>query len=216
MKQLIPGSDELQIVGYYLRSLSIHEKNYPIRDKELLAVVYLLDKTAHLIFGHRIVVKTDHQSLSVLLKGNKEAENDRVKRWITKLAEFDIVLEYVKGTTNELADYLSRYVGALESVIPAVNLTEAEIKASIESDEYFAEISNSLRLIEDKDNKASDNASDVAETRIDEEDVNGDRLDVSQGILKNFKLIDGKLFGRTNQSPWRRVVGALRARRLIQ
>ena len=58
------------------------------------------------MLGQRFVVKTDNTVVSHFLSQPKL--NTRQARWQKKLAEFDVALEYKAGTTNHVADALSR------------------------------------------------------------------------------------------------------------
>ena len=56
--------------------------------KELLAVVYALDKFQAYLVGSDIVIFTDHSALKYLLI--KQDAKARVKRWVLLLQEFNL------------------------------------------------------------------------------------------------------------------------------
>ena len=56
--------------------------------------------------GVRVVILTDHSSLT-WLKSFKQPES-QLARWLERLAEFDFVLQYRKGSAAANADGLSR------------------------------------------------------------------------------------------------------------
>ena len=58
------------------------------RQKELLAVVFALDKFRPYILGSKVIVYTDHAVLKFLLK--KGYLKRRLIRWMLLLQEFDI------------------------------------------------------------------------------------------------------------------------------
>ena len=74
--------------------------------KELLAVVYALNKFWHYITGYSIFVHTDHAKIKYLM--NKPAITGRLARWLLLLQEFDITIVDKLGRSNVVADYLSR------------------------------------------------------------------------------------------------------------
>jgi transposase InsO family protein len=82
------------------------EKNYSIREKELLAIrfglrlwrVYLLDKP--------FVVETDHRSLETIF--TQKTISRRVARWYDELSEYPVTFRYIKGKDNSVADGISR------------------------------------------------------------------------------------------------------------
>jgi hypothetical protein len=75
----------------------------------------------------------------------------REARWIEFFAEFDMEIRYAPGITNQVADALSRY--PIESTLNTLNVSTVSIspqvktmiRQSLESDEYFSEILNTLR-----------------------------------------------------------------------
>ncbi|RLP67524.1 hypothetical protein L150_06334, partial [Candida albicans Ca529L] len=96
------------------RKLSVAERNYPIRQKELLAVVYAVTKFRPYILGYKTLVLSDHESLSSLMLSGTRPESDRIIRWIETLSQYNLVIQYQKGEENLLADVLSRHVGPVE------------------------------------------------------------------------------------------------------
>ncbi|KAG7665840.1 uncharacterized protein J8A68_000666 [[Candida] subhashii] len=94
------------VVAYYSQSLSTAEQNYPIREKELLAIIRTLERYKHILLDHHLVIRTDHHSLQFILSQKKEPSK-RIARWLDLLSEFDLEIGYIKGETN-IADTLSR------------------------------------------------------------------------------------------------------------
>ena len=82
------------------------EKNYPVHEQELLAVVHALQKWKMLLLGMKINVMSDHHSLTYLLKQRNLSR--RQARWTELLADFDLRFDYIKGEDNTVADALSR------------------------------------------------------------------------------------------------------------
>jgi hypothetical protein len=80
--------------------------NYITIEKELLAVVFALDKFRSYLMGTSIVVFTDHAALKYLL--SKKDAKARLIRWILLLQEFNIQIKDKKGVENVVADHLSR------------------------------------------------------------------------------------------------------------
>ena len=73
--------------------------------KELLVVVYPLEKFRPYILASKIVIYTDHAALKYLF--SKEAK-PRLIRWVLLLQEFELEIKYKKGSENSVADHLSR------------------------------------------------------------------------------------------------------------
>ena len=55
-----------RVVAYSSRQLKVHEKNYPIHDLELAAVVHALKTWRHYLYGQKCDVYTDHKSLKYI------------------------------------------------------------------------------------------------------------------------------------------------------
>ena len=57
---------EGRVIAYGSRQLKSHEKNYPVHDLELAAVVFALKLWRHYLFGEKCKIYTDHKSLKYL------------------------------------------------------------------------------------------------------------------------------------------------------
>ena len=80
--------------------------NYTTTEKELLAVVYALDKFRAYLVGFDIVIFTDHSALKYLM--TKKNAKARLIRWVLLLQEFNLQIKDKKGVENVVADHLSR------------------------------------------------------------------------------------------------------------
>ena len=76
--------DEKPYVVYYAsKTLNEAERNYITTEKELMAVVYTLDKFQAYLVGSDIVIFTDHSALKYLL--TKQDAKARLIRWVLLL-----------------------------------------------------------------------------------------------------------------------------------
>lgn len=101
-------SESLQPVAFYSRKLSPAEQNYPITDKELLAIVCSLTHWRCYLEGanYPITVYSDHSNL--LTFTTTKQLNRRQARWSQELGAFDFVIKHISGVKNQRADLLSR------------------------------------------------------------------------------------------------------------
>ena len=74
--------------------------------KELLAVVFAIDKFRSYLTGSKVIVFIDHAALKYLLA--KKDAKPRLIRWILLLQEFDLKIRDKSGAENVVADHLSR------------------------------------------------------------------------------------------------------------
>ena len=95
-------------VSFYSRTLTSAEQNYPIYDKELLAVKAALEHWRYLLIYTEdpVVIHCDHKNLLYFKK--PQLLNERQARWHEFLADYNIDLKYLPGHLNVVADALSR------------------------------------------------------------------------------------------------------------
>ncbi|CAN6685874.1 unnamed protein product [Malus baccata var. baccata] len=130
------------VIYYASRTLNDAQLNYSTTEKELLAVVFALDKFRSYLIGTKVIVFTDHAALKYLLT-KKEAKR-RLIRWILLHQEFDIEIRDKKGSENVVADHLSRMVHNEES-LPILETFPDEQLLSIKfSAPWYADIVNFL------------------------------------------------------------------------
>jgi hypothetical protein len=94
------------VIYYASKTLMDAQVNYTTTEKELLAVVFALDKFRSYLLGSKVIIYSDHAALRHLLA--KKEKKPRLIRWILLLQEFNIEIWDKKGTENVIAGHLSR------------------------------------------------------------------------------------------------------------
>lgn len=88
------------------RKLSQAERNMSATERELLGLVYALQKNRHLLIGKQVHVFMDHRALLYL--HNLQHRNQRLTTWSMEVASFQIQIHHRPGKKMLDADPLSR------------------------------------------------------------------------------------------------------------
>ncbi|XP_024178805.1 uncharacterized protein LOC112184801 [Rosa chinensis] len=130
-------------IYYASKTLNDAQLNYSTTEKELLAVVFALDKFRSYLIGSKVIVFTDHAALKYLLA--KKDAKPRLIRWVLLLQEFDLEIKDKKGSENVVADHLSRLVHEDDEVdcLPLnENFPDEQLFMVRDSPPWFAHIVN--------------------------------------------------------------------------
>ena len=101
-----PKAEEL--CGYNSGKFKPAEINYIIYEKELLAIINGLKRFKIYLASDKFLIRTDNQAVKDFLKSKKREENPRRINWFNFVSQFPFEIEYIKGSNNVLADFLSR------------------------------------------------------------------------------------------------------------
>src|SRR3984893_10817976 len=123
----------LQPCAFLSRKMNDAERNYPVHEQELLAIVHALREWRHYLLGNRITIITDHRSLQYLATQCKLSA--RQTRWSGFLQQFEYEIRYRPGKDNQVADSLSRRPDHLLAPIHQSSLEiDGELLQNIKTD----------------------------------------------------------------------------------
>jgi transposase InsO family protein len=94
---------QVRPIAFYSRKLTDAQTRYSIIELELLSIVETLKEFHTILYGHPIIVYTDHKNLTF-----DNFTTDRVKRWRLIVEFYGPEIRYIKGEHNVIADALSR------------------------------------------------------------------------------------------------------------
>lgn len=95
-------------IAYASRKLTDTERRYAQIEKELLAVVFGMEKFHQYTYGRKVNVQSDHRPLESIMKKPLHAAPKRLQRMMLRLQIYDVDLKWRPGKDMHLADFLSR------------------------------------------------------------------------------------------------------------
>jgi hypothetical protein len=200
-----PTWERARPVAYDSMTFKNAELNYPVHEKELLAILRALRKWRVDLLGSPFFVYTDHKTLL-----NFERQRDlsrRQIRWMEELAIFDCKFVYIRGEDNTVADALSRLP------YEYVSTTETEEAQSVAKYPLAYEQGERIQILDDDETSPKNVVAALTKvpprsifkidvdqellTRI-REAYNGDpwckKLEVASEGMTNLQKIDGLWF----------------------
>ncbi|XP_074290145.1 uncharacterized protein LOC141616887 [Silene latifolia] len=136
---------KVHAIHYASKTLDDAQTNYLTTEKELLAVVFAMEKFRTYLVGAKVIVFTDHVALRHLLI--KKESKPQLIRWILLLQEFDMEIRDKKGVENVVADHLSRLINLnVDNGLPINDYLPDDHLLSLSSGEapWYADIVNYL------------------------------------------------------------------------
>ena len=75
-------------VYYSSKTMNEAQRNYTVTEKELLAIVFAMEKFRPYLMGAKVIIRTDHVALRYLM--TKKDSEAILMRWVLLLQEFDL------------------------------------------------------------------------------------------------------------------------------
>ncbi|KAK1694757.1 hypothetical protein QYE76_011454 [Lolium multiflorum] len=93
-------------IAYFSEKLSGAKLNYPIYDKELYALIRVLEVWQHYLWPKEFIIHSDHEALKYLKA--QSTLHRRLAKWVEFIESFPYIIKHKKGKDNIVADALSR------------------------------------------------------------------------------------------------------------
>ncbi|MCI09678.1 Ty3/gypsy retrotransposon protein, partial [Trifolium medium] len=132
-------------LAYISKALGPKQQAMSVYERELLAIVYAVQKWSSYLSHAPFIIKTDQKSIKHILDQKLNTPFQQV--WVAKLMGYDFEIQYKEGSLNTAADALSRKDGA--ELLPLL-LSNADtdlldsIKLSWQMDPYLTNIIQDL------------------------------------------------------------------------
>ena len=118
-------------IQFASHTLQDREWNFATNEKEALGCIWAIERWEKFLLGRHFTLRTDHRSLWTLLMQHMSMHKSaKFDRWLQWLSRFDFDVQHICGTTNIMADALSRL--PQQTCEPAiVHDTPAELQATV-------------------------------------------------------------------------------------
>ena len=145
-----------QPIAYASRSMTEAETKYAQIEKELLAVLFALERFNQYTYGKKVLVENDHKPLEIILKKCLHDAPPRLQRMLLRLQKYDFVFKHKPGKELVVADTLSRaplpdqdpdmekeiacFVHTLIVNLPVTDQMMTKLKAATQEDEMLQQL----------------------------------------------------------------------------
>lgn len=171
-----------QPLAYISRHLKGKQLALSIYEKELLAVIFAVQKWRHYLLTQHFIIRTDQRSLKYVLE--QRLNTPIQQQWLPKLLEFDYTIQYKKGKENLVADVLSRVDGT-EVLHMAMTVLECDLMKKIqEAYETDVSIKTIIEVLQKDPGAKKHFASDLGVLRRKSKMVVPNDMEVRTTILK--------------------------------
>ncbi|XP_070039977.1 uncharacterized protein [Nicotiana tomentosiformis] len=86
------------LLYYASKTMNDAQVNYTVTEKELLVIVFAMEKFCPYLMGTKVIVHTDHAALRYLMR--KKDSKARLMRWVLPLQEIDLEIQDRNGSEN--------------------------------------------------------------------------------------------------------------------
>ena len=135
-------------VLFVSRKLTSAESNYSNIEREALAAIWACKRLEQFLLGKRFVVETDHKPLVYIFGPEHAVKSEvspRLLKFSLKMMRYDFEIKHVQGSSNVVADSLSRVQHIDDIKMPNIHFSEPCIslevlKTETNSDRFLTEL----------------------------------------------------------------------------
>ena len=95
-------------IAFASKAMTGAETRYSNIEREMLGIVFGLERFHYYAYGNKITIYTDHKPLVAIVQKNLASAPPRLARMLLRIQKYDFQLCYVPGKDMALADALSR------------------------------------------------------------------------------------------------------------
>ncbi len=107
---------KLTPVSYCSKVFNETQQRWHVSEQEIYAAIYCIEKWSHVLQYKQFILHTDHKNLQTLFEKALNFKTGKLFRWAVRLQDYDFKCQYIKGSDNIIADYLSRE--SVEQLLP--------------------------------------------------------------------------------------------------
>ena len=133
----VDDNGDMRPVAYCSKVFSSTQTRWHVSEQEVYAAIYCTEKWSDLLRHKKFTLHTDHRNLQKLFNKAVNFKSGKLFRWAVRIQDHHFQCQYIKGSENVVADYLSR-----ESVA-------TQYKSQFKSVKEFYEASHQSNSIRD-------------------------------------------------------------------
>ena len=119
-------------VAYASKSLTETESNYCNIEREMLAIVFGLERVHHYAYGRHVTIESHHKPIESITRKPLINAPPRLMKMLLRIQKYDFTVKYVPGKDIPIADGLSR-LPIQGDEIPDIDVTIHDITGVSES-----------------------------------------------------------------------------------
>lgn len=132
-------------IAYFSKMLGPRSRLKAIYEKELIAICLAVLKWKSYLLGRHFFIYTDQQSLKYVMEQREVGAN--YQKWVSKLLAFDFEIKYKPGSSNRVADALSRKTDGevvLNEMVSTTRIDWEGLFQEIERDPFLTKLKNEV------------------------------------------------------------------------